>query len=56
MIVLRTLAFVAVSIVSLTLIDALASDGRHRNEAWQEASKHADLYNKNVQYWINKSF
>jgi hypothetical protein len=51
---MRTLLFLAVSIVALLALDAIAFDGRYREQAWREAAHQVDKANYEIKSLLRK--
>jgi hypothetical protein len=52
---MRSLLFLALSIVALLALDAIAFGGRYREQAWQEAVYQGDKLNYEMKSLLRKS-
>ena len=52
---MRILFFLALSIVALLALDAIAFDGRYRQQAWRETAHQADKLNHEMNSLLRKS-
>jgi hypothetical protein len=52
---MRTLLFLALTIAVLLAVDAIAFEGRYREQAWREAAHQGDKLNYEVRSLLRKS-
>ena len=51
---MRILSFLALSILALLALDAIAFDGRYREQAWRETARQGDKFNHEMKSLLRR--